>query len=362
MNTTENQRFIVRLIIFLILAAGFILILPRLQSLIIIVVISILIFTLLDPLVDKLERFNIPRGLSALLVMLLILTFIGLGISRFVPLVESAAQQISQSFSSENTFDERIESGIEYLNSKLPVNALTLDIPEKINEAMENIKKKLPQILMGFGKGIGKGVINTFSSFFFIIFITFFFLKDERAIKKGIIRLVPNKHFEMSLNIMDKIQRQLSSYLQGLFLAATSVGVTSIIGLFIINTFFDAGVNYIVLIGVWAGFANLIPYVGPIAGAIPALFSVLMSQPPNLMLSLILVVVVFLTVQFIDNNLTSPLLVGKSVDMHPLIIFLTLMIGANLMGLLGMMFAVPVAGIIKVTFSEIITNAPKYRA
>ncbi|HDT12602.1 MAG TPA: AI-2E family transporter, partial [Candidatus Marinimicrobia bacterium] len=241
MSMSENQRFIIRLIIIIVLAAGFILILPRLQSIITVIVISILMFTLLDPFVDKLERFKIPRALSALLVIIIILLLIAFGVSRIVPLVENAAQQLSQSFSSENTFSDRLESGIEYLNNRLPLNAITTDLPEKINEVTDNLRRMLPGVLMGFGKGL----INALSSFFFVLFITFFFLKDERAIKKGIIRLVPNKHFEMSLNIMDKIQKQLSSYLQGLFLAATSVGITSIIGLFIVNTFFDAGINYI---------------------------------------------------------------------------------------------------------------------
>ncbi|KUK55714.1 MAG: hypothetical protein XD77_0326 [Marinimicrobia bacterium 46_47] len=358
MSQTENQRFITRMIFFIVLAAGFILILPRLQTIITVIVISILMFTLLDPFVDKLERFKIPRALSALMIILVILLLIALGVSRVVPLVENAAQQISQSFGVENTLNDRIQSGIDFLNSKLPVSAITTDIPEKINELTESLKQKLPGFLMGAGKGL----INAFSGFFFVLFITFFFLKDERAIKKGIIRLVPNKHFEMSLNIMDKIQRQLSSYLQGLFLAATSVGITSIIGLFLVNTLFDAGINYIFLIGIWAGFANLIPYVGPTAGAIPAVLSVLISQPPNTLFIVILVIGVFVSVQFLDNNLVSPYLVGKSVELHPLIVFIVLIIGGNLMGLLGMMFAVPVAGIIKVTFGEIITNAPKYRA
>lgn len=358
MSMSENQRFIIRLILFIVLAAGFILILPRLQTIITLIVISILMFTLLDPFVDKLERYKIPRAVSTLLVILIILLLIAFGVSRIVPLVENAAQQLSQSFSSENTFSERLESGIEYVNSKLPLNAITTDLPEKINELLDNLRRKLPGVLMGFGKGL----INALSGFFFVLFITFFFLKDERAIKKGIIRLVPNKHFEMSLNIMDKIQRQLSAYLQGLFLAATSVGVTSIIGLFIVNTFFDAGINYIVLIGIWAGFANLIPYIGPTAGAIPAILSVLMSQPPNTLLIVVLVIGVFVMVQFLDNTFISPYLVGKSVELHPLIVFIVLIIGGNLMGLLGMMFAVPVAGIIKVAFHEIVTNAPKYRS
>jgi predicted PurR-regulated permease PerM len=78
-------------------------------------------------------------------------------------------------------------------------------------------------------------------------------------------------------------------------------------------------------------------------------------------LIVVLVIGVFAFVQFLDNNIVSPYLVGKSVELHPLIVFIVLIIGGNLMGLLGMMFAVPVAGIIKVTFGEIITNAPKYQ-
>ncbi|MDD5583139.1 MAG: AI-2E family transporter [Candidatus Marinimicrobia bacterium] len=357
MNLTENQRFIIRLILFLALITGLILILPRLKSIITVIVISILMFTLLDSFVDKLERFKIPRALSALMVILIILLLIAFGISRVVPLVENAAKQISQSFNSENTFTEKLETGIVSLTNKLPFNTATIDIPERINGLINTLKKNLPTALIGFARGL----ISTFSSFFFVLFITFFFLKDERKIKKTLIRFVPNRYFEMSINLMDKIQRQLSAYLKGLFLAATNVGITSIIGLFLVNTFLDAGINYIILIGLWAGLANLIPYVGPTAGAIPAVISVLFTQPPNTFLVVLAVIAVFVLVQFIDNNFTSPYLVGKNVELHPLIVFLVLIIGGNLMGLLGMMLAVPIAGIIKVTVGEILTNAPKYR-
>ena len=81
-----------------------------------------------------------------------------------------------------------------------------------------------------------------------------------------------------------------------------------------------------------------------------------------MILIIVLVIGVFVLVQFLDNTFISPYLVGKSVELHPLIVFIVLIIGGNLMGLLGMMFAVPVAGIIKVAFHEIVTNAPKYQS
>ncbi|HDR05794.1 MAG TPA: AI-2E family transporter [Candidatus Marinimicrobia bacterium] len=353
---TDNQKFIIKLMVFIGSVSAFIYFLPKLSSIIMLLLLSTIFFTIMDPLVDKLERLNISRGISALIIIVLIFFFLGLGIYFLIPHIDAARIGITERLSGTSLRVQLVEWH-EALQNHIPF-PLDDELPDKITDIVTDfMQHKLPGYLLEISLGIG----SFLSSFFMIVFITFFMLKDERSIKKAIIRIVPNKHFELSLNLLYKIQEQLSSYLQGQFLAAMTVGILSSIGLLTINAVFDAKISYAVVIGVWAGLANLIPYVGPVAGAIPAILIVLFSQPDNMFIAIIAIIAMFMVVQFIDNTLVSPFVVGRSVNMHPLTVFLVLIIGGNLMGLLGMMFAVPMAGIIKVTVSEILINAVKYK-
>jgi predicted PurR-regulated permease PerM len=162
------------------------------------------------------------------------------------------------------------------------------------------------------------------------------------------------------------IEQQISSYLRGQILAAGSVAILSIIGLFILNQT-GANMTLIVFIGIIAGLANLIPMVGPFVGMIPAILIALMNNlgndaalahqlfgvipSPFFMLDIIFM---FIIVQQIDNNFITPILVGESVGLHPMAVMIVLLIGGTMMGPLGMLFAIPTAGVLKVIISEII--------
>ncbi|MEA1985870.1 MAG: AI-2E family transporter [Candidatus Marinimicrobia bacterium] len=357
---TSNQKFIIKLLVYLVGIVVLFLLLTKLTSLILIIVLSILLFTMLDPSVDKLERYNIPRGPATAIVILSVFIILGGVILALAPIVKDAGSTIVTKVSN-NSFDEDT-----FRDVLLSVNEKTTfyDFSDNVDKILESAVPKIEALKTKLGKialNVTFTIISAFGNISIIIFITFFLLKDERALKKGLINLIPNKHFELSVNLLYKIQKQIASYLKGQFMAATSVATLSIIGLFIINTFFDANIPYFVLIGILAGLANLIPYVGPAVGMAFAITPVVFMGGENMGLIILLIIISFSLVQMIDNVLVSPIVVGKSVDMHPLAVFIILIIGGSLMGMLGMLFAIPTAGIIKVTASEILTNLPKYK-
>ena len=170
--------------------------------------------------------------------------------------------------------------------------------------------------------------------------------------KKAFIQFVPNRYFEMILNVIHKIDQQLGSYLRGQFTEAFVVGFLSVIALWLLN------VQYFIIIGTFAGLANLIPYVGPVAGAIPAIIVTLVNGGSPV--SILYIVIAFTIVQLIDNVFLQPLVLSKSVNLHPLIIVFAVLIGGQFFGILGMLLAVPAAGIIKVTSSELYQGIRKF--
>jgi predicted PurR-regulated permease PerM len=104
-------------------------------------------------------------------------------------------------------------------------------------------------------------------------------------------------------------------------------------------------VKYSIIIGIFAGLANMIPYVGPVAGAVPAIVVTLVNG--GSMITIIYIIIAFAIVQFIDNMIVQPIVLSKSVDLHPLIIVFAVLIGGKFFGLLGLLLAVPAAGMIK---------------
>jgi len=191
-------------------------------------------------------------------------------------------------------------------------------------------------------------ILSAFSWFSLLVivpFVTFFLLKDGRRMKHWLISLVPNRYFELSLNLMWKINRQIGAYIRGQILAAIVVALLSIIGLRII------GLRYYVIVGLIAGISNLIPYLGPVIGILSGVLVALVTG--GSIATLASVVVVFIAVQLIDNSFVSPLVIARSVHLHPLVVIFAILAGSQLMGLLGMLIAVPVTGTIKVAIETL---------
>jgi predicted PurR-regulated permease PerM len=171
--------------------------------------------------------------------------------------------------------------------------------------------------------------------------------------KKAFIYLIPNRYFEMVLNVIHKIDQQLGWYLRGQFTEAFVVGLLSVTALWLLD------VQYFIIIGVFAGLANLIPYIGPVAGAVPAIIVTLVNGSSPI--RLLYIVIAFTIVQIIDNVVLQPLVLSKSVNLHPLIIVFAVLIGGQFFGVLGMLLAVPAAGIMKVTSSELYEGIRKFK-
>ncbi|MGH2567594.1 MAG: AI-2E family transporter [Bacteroidota bacterium] len=186
-----------------------------------------------------------------------------------------------------------------------------------------------------------------------IAFMTYFILAGGDVVLKKLIERVPNKYFEMTLNVLYKIQKDLVGYLRGWILDSVIVAILFVVGYMII------GVDYPVLMGAIAGIANLVPYVGPVAGAIPA-FAISLTQHGDFRM-LVPITVLTIIIQTLDNIIIQPLSFAQTVDMHPLTVVVLLFAGNELMGVSGMLLAIPIATILKVSAKESYWGLKNYR-
>jgi predicted PurR-regulated permease PerM len=278
-------------------------------------------------------------------IFIFILTISGL-IMMFIPLILAQGQNLSLL----NTIE--IEQNIAQLLDQIALflESYRIDSSELLKEA--NITSKInfnliPNFLntilgtiSSFGVGLGS-----------VLFITFFFLKDRVVFMKGARKLIPDSHEDKILNSLDKINYLLSRYFIGLLLQLFIVFLLYLIVLVIF------GVPNAVIIAFLCAVLNIIPYIGPLIASILAAILTMMSNlgsdfQSEILPTTIYVLIGFWIVQIIDNNLSQPIIFSQSVSSHPLEIFLAILIGGYLFGILGMIVAVPLYTIIKVVGKE----------
>ncbi len=324
--------------------------LPKLSGVFTTLIVAILLTAVLDPIVSLLERSNINRVSAIVLVYLMIFLMISVIIKTSWPLISQQFISLAHYFETAETDPSASVFDISRLN--LGKNIPFLNLPSVQEKIASNIESSLTEFL----RILFDGIITVLSSVPYMIiiaFAVFFFLKDGWKIKRALIQSMPNRYFEMSLIILDKTTNQLSRYIRGQLTVSLAVGTLSIIALTLLD------VRYSVIIGAIAGIANMIPYFGPIAGAIPAIIMGFMDTGSFAMVMAI--AGAFAAIQLTENILISPYVVARSVELHPLLIIIVILIGQALMGIWGMLLAVPVASILKVIITEIRWGILNYR-
>ena len=334
----------IKIALLAVLGVGLLWVLASVRGIVTLVVFGALLAYLFDPLVNRLEARGLGRTLATVIVFAGTSLAIATLLVLFFPAVAAQAQAIQTGFDMESAraVVEELEVLLETRLAVVGVEDLDLmrSAEDFITTNMNDLLNYVP------------GVLSLLTQLVIIPFIMFFLLKDGRRIKKGFINLVPNRYFEFTLNVLHKTDVQLGNYLRGQLFASLVVALLSIGALWVLK------VDYFVLIGLFAGLTNMIPYLGPIAGAsVAVLVSIITTGSLTTMLPII---VAFVVIQAIDNAGVQPLVLARNVELHPLLILLTLILGGKLFGVLGLLLAVPATAVLKVFVQETFANLRRY--
>jgi predicted PurR-regulated permease PerM len=230
-----------------------------------------------------------------------------------------------------------------YLQAQTLPKALANEKPEAIEEDVDrgNLIGNL-----GFQPENSRiaGLLSAISNWLVTPFIFLFLLFDDGQIKRFLIDLVPNRYFEMTLTTFDNVDAAIGQYLRGTLMECTLVGVSFLIGLLIIG--FD--IQAALFIGIVAGIANAIPFLGPAIGLIVGVTYAMVVESIDPIIpfvsgdaAILMVVILVGIVQLLDNAIYNPVVLGKAVNLHPLIVIVGVAGGSILFGFAGMLFAVP---------------------
>jgi predicted PurR-regulated permease PerM len=331
-----------------IIAIGLVLFfITKIQTVIVYLIVSIVLSLITNPLVEFLRRkLRFSNTLAVVTTMiLLILILVGL-IMMFIPLIASQ----SQSLSLLNTLE--IEKNILELADKINIYLSSHNI-DAINVFQKsNITSKLD---FNFIPYFLNSILNVISSFGMglasVLFITFFILKDKVLFIVGIKKILPDDHEEKILNSFSKINQMLSRYFIGLIIQLFIVFILYIIVLLIF------GVENAFIIAFLCAILNIVPYVGPLIGSVLAAILTMIGNlggdfQTQILPTTLYVMIGFWVVQLIDNNVSQPIIFSKSVNSHPLEIFLVTLVSGFLFGITGMIIAIPFYTMIKVVAKE----------
>lgn len=290
----------------------------------------------------SLGRFKLSKTLSAALAFLtLFLVFFVLAIF-FMPLIMEEARIISSldrttAMASLQQPIEQIETLMRNFNMRFESGNLETYIQDKLISVLT-----IANLSLFFNQLVGF-LGDFFVAFFAISFLTFFFLRDEKLIVDSLLSVIPKNYVEKVRNVLSESEQMLKRYFIGILVEALLVMAFLAIGLSI------AGIEHALLIALFAGIVNVIPYVGPLIGAGFALFIGLTTNADMTMAGVIIkICIVFPIVNLADAFLLQPLIYSSSVKAHPLEIFLVILAGGTLGGIGGMLLAVPSYTVLRV--------------
>lgn len=302
------------------------------QTLFVPFLIAGILFYLCRPLIRVLERGRVPRTLAILFIFLVLIALLGGVVSLIGPIVQ---QQFKRLIENIPVMIAAIQDTISYWQQNQQL------IPEFAKDAASDIGSRLQGMATATGAYIGSFLSNVFSFVFALVvvpFILFYLLKDQEKVMPGILRFFPKSKESEIRQVLGDMDRALGSYIQGQLFVSTCVGVMLLIGYILI------GLDYALLLSLFAMVMNVIPFLGPFLATVPAII-VGWFQDPIMVLYVLIVMVV---AQQIESNFISPLVMGRVLNIHPLTIILLILVGGNLAGVLGMILIIPTYAVLKV--------------
>lgn len=283
----------------------------------------------------KIGRFRIGRIWSIILVFIVIVLVISLFVMYIWPI---AQRQITTLIDSIPKMISMTESFINNLQANYT------NIPDQITDTINNFINNIPShfnnivdSLFGILGGVIGQVISIAAGLVMTPIFLFFMLKDGEKLLPFILQIFKKKKADNFRSLLKKVDDVLSSFIQGQLIVSLCVGILLYIGYLII------GLDYALILALFAVLTNVIPYLGPVLAAIPALIVGTIQDPMNF----IWVIVIMTVAQQIESNLISPNVMGQALNVHPLTVMTVIVAAGSIGGFLGMLFAVPTYAVIR---------------
>jgi len=325
------------------LVGGALAFLARIQGIAIVLIGAIFFAYLIYPIVRALNQ-RLPLVLAVLTVYAALILVVGLILAFIVPALSYDVSQAVQNYPRAVAFFQA-----EITNPHTPFFSR---LPDWLRNALANLPAGTAAWLQSHGGetmrsaiAVVTGTVTIVAAFVIVPVLAAYLLMDSENIKRHFIALIPQRRRDRMLEILSELEQVIGGFIRGQILVGASVGFLITIMLLVMH------VQYAVLIGVAAAVLDIIPYVGAVATFIPAVGIALFTNGPA---NAIVVAILFILIFEMEGHLIAPNIVSRTVALSPLTVLLALLIGGELMGIVGMFLAVPVAGMLRVLTFHVI--------
>jgi len=318
-------------------------VMERVHNLVTTIIIAILFAYVIFPVVRLLNR-RMPRALAVIFVYVVALVAIGFAVAYLAPAVASEAVDLSRTLPAMlRTVEGQIaHPGTSPILGHFPPEVRTFIVQNAARAGIiaSTFAGNIGMQAFGMLRGTATLIVDTF----LMLALAFFFIIEAEQIRATFLRLIPRNARPAAIGFIDDVDRVISGFVRGQILLAIVIGIAVTLILLI------TGVRYATLLGVLAGLASVVPIVGEFIGGVPTFLVALFTVGP---IRALIILALFVVVFEVQGRVLAPVVVGKSVGVSPLVIFVSILFGAEAFGLVGMVIAVPVAGIIRVALDRL---------
>ncbi|MFH1426744.1 MAG: AI-2E family transporter [Candidatus Kerfeldbacteria bacterium] len=302
--------------------------------------VALVLASALDPWVDWLQRYRIPRGLSILLMYTLILVVVGAVVYILIP---PFINQITDLAASLRDYAPELDAFYQSITQTPDASVLN-----EIQRSITSFSSSLTNLTSGVFSAVAN-IFGGIATLFIVLVITFYMTIDEEGVKKFIRSVAPVEYQPYLVQKVNRIQKKMGSWLRGQLILMLIIGVLSFIGLFILQ------VPYALVLACVAGLAEFVPFLGPIIAAVPAVFFAYTDSPWKA-----LGVIIFYTVlQQLENQVIVPKIMQRVVGLNPIVVLSVMLVGASIAGIVGVLLAVPAATIAWIFIEDIFLEKKK---
>ncbi|MSR85137.1 AI-2E family transporter [Candidatus Uhrbacteria bacterium] len=299
---------------------------------------AILLAGVIYPFASWAAAHRIPKGLSVIIFYIFIFGMIGATVSLLIPaLVDQSRNFVSLSGASSGWVSELLNSLKQFSEQ----HGLTQNLPSSVVGFETQLQSAFGG-LFGLVTGIFGGIVG----FFVVLILSFYLVVEDSAIRKLFHNFVPERYQEFAAQVSWQMMNKLGAWFRGQVFLGLIIGILYFIGFSII------GVPYALLLAVIGGLLEFIPYVGPFMAAVPALLLAFLAFPDS-PVRVVATLVLMLIIQRLENDIIVPKVMQKAVGLNPIVSIIAFMVGAQLFGVVGAIFAIPVATAISVALTEV---------
>lgn len=316
------------------------------RDVILILLVALVLASAFNPWVTWLHARKIPRVIGTALIFMVVIGIFSLSIGLLIPPITEQIQQISRNFPE---YYSRIITDFQNFKDF----SISGGVLGNIESTLESLQLNLAKTTQSFFSSV-VSIFGGFFAFIGVVVITFYMLVEEGAVKRFIRSIAPDQYHPYLTQLANRIQDKVSQWLRGQLILLLVIGALSFIGLSIL------GIPYTLVLALWAGLTEFVPFIGPFLGAVPAVFIAFTMSPGKALL----VIILYTVIQQLENHFIVPRVMSKTVGLNPLVVIIVMLVGAKVAGIIGILLAVPVTLILEAFVRDFIQpkapDAPKF--